>query len=620
MSIHADWFPKDDLLQDRFYEVLWRKDLNGDSCSGIRIPDTIIIRYEAISGWYFTSMQDGSILRKSKSRLHSDEVLEHFNRTRLSECVQSEPDLPIAYALSVQKERDHKYLQIEYFDQAGLVEYIRKGRRRERVVLQMFHEPAILDRSKSNHTIQVFWTPRFVKTEMRVNDRLLYDKHLPLVERCATVEASASVARTVSVRSSTLNSRLNEMCQSIVRHVEKISNSEYDVFRMVVYARVDAHDRLFVLWCSELQIGRRGPGLSIHTTIGPSNLSTIYSAKEELQLEEETRKLVSPVTGKRSTGEKNKRDKRKKKGKGKDKRENENENENENESPEDPTKYTEEEEAKLKRTQDFLDSLPESSTLPVVSRPGTQSRGRSRLGSRARKNTGTDGGRRMTRTVPGSISMPRNPFDKAYDKPRKSDFEEMMNEMEEMSTHLKKDNIGKTIRKIHDLHEYYKGMESRNGKNIPGGIEIRPLDADEQSEEDPVYQQTLELQDYARGLRHLGTFILNPNVGVETPVRYSSYLEHAPPFLSASSSPASMGLPASHGQNHHHRFDAQRQSFGSDDMTPFRGQNRQFPAMVQPRAVSPYQSPVSHSRHVSLARFRGDQKGFPALSSQTHGY
>merc|ERR1719456_1798318 len=68
-----------DGLAARLFEILWRRDLLSDTSLALRIPDTIIFRYDAPSLWYFTSV-DGTIKRKTKAKVTCEQIEQEFMR------------------------------------------------------------------------------------------------------------------------------------------------------------------------------------------------------------------------------------------------------------------------------------------------------------------------------------------------------------------------------------------------------------------------------------------------------------------------------------------------------------------------------------------------------------
>lgn len=68
-----------DGLVDEIYYYLWKKDpLSGEALS-VRLPDTIIYKYDMPSIWYFTS-KDGSIKFKHTKHYNKKSIQDHFLR------------------------------------------------------------------------------------------------------------------------------------------------------------------------------------------------------------------------------------------------------------------------------------------------------------------------------------------------------------------------------------------------------------------------------------------------------------------------------------------------------------------------------------------------------------
>ena len=66
-----------DGIIDNLYHYLWAKDALFNCGTYVLLPDTVIYKYGNPMFWYFTS-KNGTILRKSKSNVHSENIQNSF--------------------------------------------------------------------------------------------------------------------------------------------------------------------------------------------------------------------------------------------------------------------------------------------------------------------------------------------------------------------------------------------------------------------------------------------------------------------------------------------------------------------------------------------------------------
>ena len=71
---------KDGIIEELYY-ILWKKQdylKDAESLYDLDIPDTVIIKFNIISNWYFTS-KEGKLKRKNKISLTREAVYDTFS-------------------------------------------------------------------------------------------------------------------------------------------------------------------------------------------------------------------------------------------------------------------------------------------------------------------------------------------------------------------------------------------------------------------------------------------------------------------------------------------------------------------------------------------------------------
>ena len=61
------------------YHLLWQKNINGETCPGMLLPDLILYKYRIPAYWYFTG-SDGSLKRKSKASIVNKKIYADFTK------------------------------------------------------------------------------------------------------------------------------------------------------------------------------------------------------------------------------------------------------------------------------------------------------------------------------------------------------------------------------------------------------------------------------------------------------------------------------------------------------------------------------------------------------------
>ncbi|DBA04069.1 TPA: hypothetical protein N0F65_009416 [Lagenidium giganteum] len=252
----------DGLIENLFY-FLWCKDDFGSGPS-IFIPHTVLYKSTQPSAWYFTSRKSGKIKRKAKINLNNAQI-EHALTKR-----KSATDV-VAYHLYL---NDHNNAIIEYFDIAALQEFLYRREKTHNGLLQQF----VLPKGTSHATIRAIWSPKICLLERRINHKNLYDKRFSVYERAVTFDGADLHSRPEPVRGAMLPGEIQRLCEQVVDHVTQVSYHKYRISRMVLHLKVDADDKIWLLWCSSLRLLNLHALSNASTPIVPRPLDMVSDA------------------------------------------------------------------------------------------------------------------------------------------------------------------------------------------------------------------------------------------------------------------------------------------------------------------------------------------------------
>eukprot|EP00928_Gymnodinium_smaydae_P044797 TRINITY_DN29903_c0_g3_i1.p1 TRINITY_DN29903_c0_g3~~TRINITY_DN29903_c0_g3_i1.p1 ORF type:complete len:831 (-),score=184.80 TRINITY_DN29903_c0_g3_i1:204-2696(-) len=241
----------------RLFEILWRRDQLNESSLALRIPDTIIFKYNAPSVWYFTSV-DGTIKRKTKAKLTCEHIEQEFLRkpspSGIVACfvatLPAGPESARDASNSAENEAPSR-TTLEYLDAESLHDFLHNRRRvRGDGILQRFVEP----KGDNNHLLRAMWSPKVCLLERRVNRLRLTDTRYDVYERAVTFEGPDYHSEVTAVRGGAVMSKVLEVANAIVDHLGAVTGERIRVSRMALNLKVDAKDRLHLLFCSSLRL------------------------------------------------------------------------------------------------------------------------------------------------------------------------------------------------------------------------------------------------------------------------------------------------------------------------------------------------------------------------------
>jgi len=253
-----------DGVASRLFEILWKRDLLSDSALALRIPDTVIFKYDAPSLWYFTSV-DGTIKKKTKAKVTPEHIEQAFLKKASASGI-------VAYYVAtgstqqnifdsdetdgdgserMQNDAAGTKTTVEYLDREGLHDFL-FGRHRNRSdgILQKFMEPT----GDCNNMVRALWSPKVCLLERRVNNRRLNDTRYDMYERAVTFEGPDFHSSITPVRGNSLMHKVHGVADAIVEHVAAVTNDRICVSRMALNFKIDHKDRLYLLFASSVRL------------------------------------------------------------------------------------------------------------------------------------------------------------------------------------------------------------------------------------------------------------------------------------------------------------------------------------------------------------------------------
>lgn len=259
----------------QLFQYLWKKNKDLESCPLVRIPDTIVYEHNFPNGWY--SHTNGELRRRSGKDIETKAIIQEFERKAKRE--GEEHDI-VAYYLSCAEDENGEHVnQVEYFNLEELEDFFFKRKTREKGILQRFVTP----KGPQNFIIQAIWSPHVMMLERRVNINRLSDiKSFTSYERAVTYEGPSHFSNEVFCAPH-LQKEIKKVCTAIVKHFASTEHKK--ITRMVLYFKIGADNRLYLLWSSSIRIapnGQQQDKLELPKAV-PLNLSPKFNLSSTLQ-------------------------------------------------------------------------------------------------------------------------------------------------------------------------------------------------------------------------------------------------------------------------------------------------------------------------------------------------
>eukprot|EP00747_Dinoflagellata_sp_TGD_P211710 gnl/TRDRNA2_/TRDRNA2_84911_c0_seq1.p1 gnl/TRDRNA2_/TRDRNA2_84911_c0~~gnl/TRDRNA2_/TRDRNA2_84911_c0_seq1.p1 ORF type:complete len:828 (+),score=147.93 gnl/TRDRNA2_/TRDRNA2_84911_c0_seq1:79-2562(+) len=286
-----------DGVATRLFELLWKRDLLSDTALSLRIPDTVLYKYNAPSQWFFTSV-DGTIKRKSKAKVTPEHIVQEFKKREstsaiLAYFVCSVPDEVSKAAVGGNAEDEvasGTRTIVEYLDHDGLQDFLfNRWRVKPDGILQRFVEP----KGDHNNMVRALWSPKVCLLERRVNRVRLSDTRYDVYERAVTFEGPDFHSEIMPVRGPGLATKVHEIADSIVQHVAAVTNDTTKVSRMALNFKVDENDRLWLLFASSVRLHDE---FEARSPLGQGMCNTPLEVNTVLQVPDHVRRIRTTVT------------------------------------------------------------------------------------------------------------------------------------------------------------------------------------------------------------------------------------------------------------------------------------------------------------------------------------
>ena len=122
--------------------------------------------------------------------------------------------------------------------------------------------------------------------ERRINNRQLHDKRYGLYERAITYEGPEFHSTAAPLRGNVLPSQVQRICENVVQHVGEVSFQKHRIKLMVINFKVDAKDRVWLLWASSIRLSDDtfGGNPNSHGGGDPINIDSIVKLPATIKL------------------------------------------------------------------------------------------------------------------------------------------------------------------------------------------------------------------------------------------------------------------------------------------------------------------------------------------------
>ena len=110
----------------------------------------------------------------------------------------------------------------------------------------------------------------------QVNNKHLPDRRYGLYERACTYEGPEFYSNAAPLRGAVLPSRIQNICENVVSHIAEVSFQKNRISRAVLNFKVDARDRVWLLWSSSIRLASEASMLNGTTASQmPLNIDSI---------------------------------------------------------------------------------------------------------------------------------------------------------------------------------------------------------------------------------------------------------------------------------------------------------------------------------------------------------
>eukprot|EP00854_Cymbomonas_tetramitiformis_P022909 gene22909-27694_t len=230
---------------------LWSLNEQSRSCTGVRMPDTVLMRDGRVSHWMFTD-KSGQLKRKGQ------EKLEDRSRMVRAACVQRKPADETLPGFARQLKMFAGSTRSPSDNAAMLVTADRKVRylniaQMEELFAQPTFPDGILQKLlvQGGGNAQTLLLASWSATISQIDETIF---EVPSTEVTALKkEDTCSIRWTRDKVPERLQKRINNTCQSIANHVKEVSPHGYEIANMKLHFK-EQNGVLYLLWCDTIQI------------------------------------------------------------------------------------------------------------------------------------------------------------------------------------------------------------------------------------------------------------------------------------------------------------------------------------------------------------------------------
>jgi hypothetical protein len=252
-----------------FYNHLWKRNKDFQSCKDVMCPDTIVYDHNFPRSWYTYDKKQKNLEKRQGRELDPNSIFERFSKSK-----DADVGILASYLYSYEDPTSGEAVTcVEFFNEKGLLEFVNRKVKREGI-LQKF----VIPKGIHNSVIQAVWSPRICLVQRRMNINPIKDKLI--TERdpysCAVTYEGPTHYSEESTCAIRTTSQIESVCLNIVDHFR---NTEHkNITRMVVYFKVDYQDKLWLLWCGSLRVSDREQPSQM-----PVNLSPIFTSPAQTE-------------------------------------------------------------------------------------------------------------------------------------------------------------------------------------------------------------------------------------------------------------------------------------------------------------------------------------------------
>jgi hypothetical protein len=253
-----------DGLLVNFYNHMWKKNKDFQSCPGVRCPDTIVYDHNFPRGWYTYDQKNKELKKKQGKELDTSSIYSSFSRSS-----DAHVDIVASYLYSYEQESGEAITSVEFFTKDDLADFLNNRKTKKEGILQKFLVPKGLN----NSLIQAVWSPRVCIVQRKTNRYAINDKSYSAYERAVTYEGPSHYTED-GICAPKTTAQIKSICSNICQHFQ---NTEHkNITRMVLYFKVDKNDSVWLLWCGSVRISDRQ-----HQSQMPLNLSPIFTSPDQ---------------------------------------------------------------------------------------------------------------------------------------------------------------------------------------------------------------------------------------------------------------------------------------------------------------------------------------------------